>query len=198
MAVIREVVSMSRESVSSATVRPSRSRSSQLVTTALRPARAPVLLWVGAAAVIGVAIVETLSRAQVGAGAERALMVERGQRWQDKYRQLTRPVRHPSELASNLDHTRSMLRATYLRLAERGQPRYDTIRARPAVAQAVRALDDAAHELDQTLQYAVDEANDSTEEVLGLASLYAHAPGARVRRAVRRWARGADTARDVR
>lgn len=86
----------------------------------------------------------------------------------------TRPTRSPE-----LEAARSEARL-YAELVTRGAARTEKFLSAPRVAEALTALNDTAHRADQGLQHAVDEFNDSTEEVLGHAALY----GWRLRRQI--------------
>jgi hypothetical protein len=57
-------------------------------------------------------------------------------------------------------------------LVTRGAARTEKFLSAPRIAEALTALNDTARRADQGLQQAVDEINDSTEEVLGHAALY--------------------------
>jgi hypothetical protein len=63
-------------------------------------------------------------------------------------------------------------RQTYRRLAGRGDARLATLRAQPAVIDALDRASEAGEQLYQGIQHGVDELHDASEEALG--QLYRH------------------------
>lgn len=81
-------------------------------------------------------------------------------------------------------------RATYLRLADRGQARLDDIRARPGAANALDTVRNATDQTDDALQSITDEVEETTEEALARTGIAVRSAAHLPLRALARTIRG--------
>ena len=80
-------------------------------------------------------------------------------------------------LLDDAEATAERARQTYLALAGRGQDTVTLMRARPRVGLVLHGLADATTRFDHHVQNAADEIHDTSEELLGWATMSAYAAG---------------------